>query len=281
MAGNKLKILVCVHKKDTFLCNDTYMPIHVGKAVSDLDLGIQGDDTGDNISSKNKSYCELTGIYWAWKNLVDTDYIGLCHYRRYFDFQAGRFNIRDSSLVNSEEFKNINISASGVPNILKTYDIILTKPRIYRYNLSHDYRKRHIGDDLKTLEIVIKELTPDYIPAFNKVMNDNNKLFRYNMFITNKHIFDDYCTWLFSILQELEKRIDISAYDSVQGRIWGYMSERLLNVYVNKNDLRVKYYPIIRVIDNEKKKNLFRYCWPMLRNSIAFLFEKRNAIESF
>lgn len=281
MVGNKLKILVCVHKKDIFLNNDIYMPIHVGKAISKLDLGIQGDDTGKNISSKNKSYCELTGIYWAWKNLVDIDYIGFCHYRRYFDFHPGRFNIRDSSPISTDKFKNINLSAFGVSNILKTYDIILTKPRVYRYSLSHDYGKRHIGDDLRTLEMVIKELTPDYIPAYNKVMNDNNKLFRYNMFITNKHIYNDYCTWLFSILQELEKRVDISAYDSVQSRIWGYMSERLLNVYVNKNNLRVKSYPIIWVTNDKKQKNIFRYCWPVLRNSIVFLFSRKKSRKSF
>lgn len=63
------------------------MPIHVGKVLHpDVDLGIQRDDTGDNISLKNSSYCELTGMYWAWKNLRGVDVIGLCHYRRYFDF---------------------------------------------------------------------------------------------------------------------------------------------------------------------------------------------------
>ncbi len=275
MTGNKLKILVCVHRKGTFLCDDTYMPIHVGKATSNLDLGIQGDDTGDNISSKNSSYCELTGLYWAWKNLIDKDieYIGLCHYRRYFNFKVSRFNIRNFLPVNLEEFKKINFSASEIPNVLKEYDIILAKPRIYRYNLSYDYSKRHISSDLEILKTVIEELTPEYIAAYNEVM-DNNKLSHYNMFITNKHIFDDYCTWLFKILQELEKRIDISAYNAVQARIWGYMGERLLNIYVNKNDLKVKYYPIIGIIDNRKKKNIFRYYWLVLRNSVEFLFIK-------
>ena len=43
------------------------------------------DNEGANISSKNKSYCELTTQYWAWKN-VDADYYGFCHYRRFFSF---------------------------------------------------------------------------------------------------------------------------------------------------------------------------------------------------
>ena len=84
----KIKILVACHKSDTAIYqNDIYMPIQVGKALhANVELGFQCDNTGDNISEKNDSYCELTAIYWAWKNLKDIDYIGLCHYRRYFDF---------------------------------------------------------------------------------------------------------------------------------------------------------------------------------------------------
>ena len=87
MMERNVKILVCCHKRDVMATEEPYMPIHVGKALHpDVDLGIQGDDTGDNISLKNSSYCELTGMYWAWKNLKGVDVIGLCHYRRYFDF---------------------------------------------------------------------------------------------------------------------------------------------------------------------------------------------------
>ena len=46
-------------------------------------IGYQPDNIGDNISSKNPSFCELTGLYWAWKNL-DNEYLGLAHYRRHF-----------------------------------------------------------------------------------------------------------------------------------------------------------------------------------------------------
>ena len=67
----KVKILVCCHKPDKWLSDDVYIPIHCGKAVSKVNLGIQGDDTGDNISTKNPNYCELTAMYWAWKNLKD------------------------------------------------------------------------------------------------------------------------------------------------------------------------------------------------------------------
>lgn len=82
----RVKILVACHKADPNIRqDDIYMPIQVGKALHpELDLGFQCDNTGDNISEKNGSYCELTALYWAWKNLKDIDYIGLCHYHRYF-----------------------------------------------------------------------------------------------------------------------------------------------------------------------------------------------------
>ena len=83
----KVKILVACHKKDVMATQYPYEPIHVGKDLHlDIDLGIITDNTGDNISNKNASYCELTAMYWAWKNLKDVDVIGLCHYRRYFSF---------------------------------------------------------------------------------------------------------------------------------------------------------------------------------------------------
>ena len=61
----KIQILVCCHKPDVFRSDDIYMPIHVGKENSNHDLGIQGDNTGDHISDKNSSFCELTGLYWV------------------------------------------------------------------------------------------------------------------------------------------------------------------------------------------------------------------------
>ena len=84
-----VKIVVATHKKYEMPKDGMYLPLHVGaegKKDSNgnaLDLGYQKDNTGENISKKNASYCELTGLYWAWKNLKD-DYIGLEHYRRHF-----------------------------------------------------------------------------------------------------------------------------------------------------------------------------------------------------
>ena len=83
---SKTVIMVCAHKRDACLAEPPYLPVQVGRAIAREDLGYTGDDSGENISAKNRNYCELTAQYWAWKNRSDADYIGLCHYRRYFDF---------------------------------------------------------------------------------------------------------------------------------------------------------------------------------------------------
>lgn len=84
---NKLKILVCTHKQSEYTrTEEPFFPIQAGKALHpDLDLGFTCDNTGDNISEKNDHYSELTVLYWGWKNIKDVEYIGLNHYRRYFD----------------------------------------------------------------------------------------------------------------------------------------------------------------------------------------------------
>ena len=89
---NNVKIIIATHKKYRMPKDKMYIPVHVGAEKkkdddgNDLNIGYTKDNTGDNISCKNASFCELTGLYWAWKN-VDADYIGLAHYRRHFSLQ--------------------------------------------------------------------------------------------------------------------------------------------------------------------------------------------------
>lgn len=245
-----IKIIVCAHKQDYIHKDSVYMPIQVGKAISDIDLGIQGDDTGDNISSKNKSYCELTALYWAWKNLKDIDYIGINHYRRYFNFYESGLYCSDYKVVSANEIKYKDLNIPNIKKLFANSDIVVAKKKYYPYNLMTDYSCCHISEDFRKVREVIVELYPTYINAFDKVMIDNNKLSHYNMFVTSWTVFDNYCQWLFTILEEVERRIDISSYNSVQKRIFGYMSERLMAIYIEANNLRHKEYPIYWVNDN-------------------------------
>ena len=59
----------------------------------------------------------------------------------------------------------------------------------------------------------------------------------FNMFVMRKHIADDYCEWLFDILGELEKRVDVSELNAFDARLFGRVSERLTDVWIEKNNV--------------------------------------------
>ena len=267
---SKMKILVCCHKPGKFKSDDIYMPIQVGKAMSQCDLGMLGDDTGDNISAENANFCELTALYWSWKNMEPVDYIGLCHYRRYFNFHKRGSLFMDSTIVKTSDFGSLNLDANQIASLFKRYDIIIAKPQVAHYSLSTDYCVCHIGEDLRVLLEIIREKYPDYMNACEDVLLRNNKISAYNMMIMGWDDFDKYCTWLFDILFEARKRINIEDYSAVQRRIWGYMAERLLNVYVYHHKMRVKTYPIYWVTDDVIQKPLYQRILRWLRRMISF-----------
>lgn len=231
-----IKILVATHKKYWMPNDDVYLTLHVGREGK-ADLGYLGDNTGDNISVKNANYCELTGLYWAWKNLK-CDYVGLCHYRRYF---ANR-NIH---INNAEKKKAAILHRQDYEKLLQEYDVILpVKRNYYIETVGSQYEHAHNKSDLDEAERIVKELYPEYSVAFTKVMG-RTKLYILNMFVMKKTLFDEYCNWLFSILFELEKRIDITNYNQYEARVYGFISERLLNVWLEKQQLKIKEMPVL------------------------------------
>lgn len=224
-----IKILVATHKKYWMSEDEVYLPIHVGKEGKQ-DLGYVGDNTGDNISIKNPNYCELTAIYWAWKNL-EADYIGLVHYRRYFT----KHNLR-----NCEKKKQDILTKNDFENILKDVDIIVPdKRKYYIETIRSHYNHSYYEKDLNETECIIKEIYPEFSRAFNKVMN-RTWAHMFNMFVMRKDYFDEYCEWLFTILFELEKRIDISSYTVMEARVFGFISELLLDVWLETRQIKYK-----------------------------------------
>ena len=224
-----LKILVATHKKYWMPNDEIYLPIHVGKE-NKQDLGYIGDNTGDNISLKNPNYCELTAVYWAWKNLK-ADYIGLVHYRRYFT----KHNFR-----NCEKKKQDILTKTDFAAILKDADIIVPdKRKYYIETIRSHYNHSHYEKDLNETEQIIKELFPEYHSSFEKVM-ERTWAHMFNIFVMRKDYFDEYCKWLFTVLFELEKRIDISTYTVMEARVFGFISELLLDVWLETKQLNYK-----------------------------------------
>lgn len=195
-----------------------YIPLQVGRALHD-DLGYQGDDTGDTISALNPYYSELTGLYWVWKNVDDADYLGLCHYRRYFLNENG-------TLMAEADYRHI----------FSHYDVILSSPQSGTYDYRTVYSRSHDARNLDMTGKVIQELYPEYFDTFQQVISGTS-CYVGNLFAAPKALFNAYCKWLFSIFSVLETRIDVSDYDDYHKRVFGFLSEQLLIVWVKYNQL--------------------------------------------
>lgn len=231
----RIKILVACHKADPNIRqDDIYMPIQVGKALHpELDLGFQCDNTGDNISEKNTSYCELTALYWAWKNLKDVDYIGLCHYRRYFDFKTLGSSVR---IIPGKEIKT---TRDFIPKLskLNSEKVILPKFWSCPNSIWKNFTNNVLAQDLYIVYKIIDKYYPKYTPSLEKYMLGNRRT-GYNMFLMSWHNFDKYCTWLFDVLAKVEKSVKLSEYISY-ARLFGYLGEILLPVYCMTNNVEI------------------------------------------
>lgn len=219
------RIFVMTHKKFYEPQDTAYIPLQVGRA-NGPELGYLRDDTGENISAKNCFYGELTGLYWLWKNDREAGNIGICHYRRFF--------------LNAEKQM---MSAQEYDAVLREYDVITSKAMYAGEPYRQYYGRAHNEQDLILEGEVIRELYPEDYPVFSEVMQGDKHYFG-NLMVTSKELFDAYCTWLFGIFEELEKRIDVSSYDEYHRRVYGFLSEQLLLVWVTARGLKVYECPV-------------------------------------
>ncbi|MGN0350673.1 MAG: DUF4422 domain-containing protein [Roseburia sp.] len=215
------KIYVATHKPFTPPQDSFYVPIQVN-AAKNPSLGFCTDNTGENISDKNYLYGELTALYWIWKNECSADYIGLCHYRRYF--------------LNHE--KKL-LTSDNCDDIFKDYDIILPYQTICPgMNYYEMYQASHNIEDVKTIESIIARLYPEYLLDYQNAIH-GNLYYMGNLFMTSRELFCEYAEWLFTIFEEAEKVIDISGYDQYHARVYGFLSEQMLMAWVKHNHLRI------------------------------------------
>ena len=250
MSRTKVKILVATHKPYDFPDSAIYVPVQVGKSLVQEDYGYLKDDSGENISAKNRSFSELTALYWAWKNrfFKESEFCGLVHYRRYFSGSAvfGKYHI---------------LSEKEIASILDDYDVIVPKKRKYYIETVGDhYAHAHYSKDLDVLKSILKERSPEYLNAFENIM-EQTSLYLYNMFVMRTEDFNAYCAWLFPILFELEERIDISGYDTYQRRVFGFLSERLFTVWLLHHSMKTKEIKVV----NTEGENLFLKAVKMLK----------------
>ena len=261
------------------------LPVHGGKAISSVELNIQGDNElhsapCDNISEKNPYYCELTVLYWAWKNLrrlyPDVKYVGHFHYRRYLAFNESKaFFVSIFKQENS--LKDYTLNPAEVTRIVDSGRIIAAKRRQFPYSVLTEYCLVLNSDDYNTLKKVIAEKFPDYYDAFVEELELSNKTVPFNMFIMKWEDFEEYCEWLFAVLAEVDPLIHAEHYDSFLKRTPAMLAERLFGVWLRKNKKKLVYRNIYYYDNYEDRssmlvscaKYIFRLC-VYLKNELTF-----------
>ena len=223
-----MAIYVVTHKEVPAPAQKGYRLIQAGSFRGRLPDMIH-DDQGENISRKNDFYCELTALYWIWKHVPDK-YVGICHYRRLFSNRWSREGL---------------LSREDAARLLRRYDIVLPQIAVLRQSVWDEYcEKDGFQSDLIALREVLGQRDPDYLTDFDRYFDGNLTCFL-NMMICRRKLYDDYCGWVFPILEKMEKKIDMSVREGNQRRIYGYLSERLLNVWVRHNHLRAAHVYIV------------------------------------
>ena len=219
--GDRIRIVVATHKKYRMPEDSMYLPVQVG-AVGKESIGYQRDDEGENISALNPFFCELTGVYWAWKHL-DADYIGLAHYRRHF-----------SSGARGKDPWAAVLKRSDIENDLSRIRVVVPgKRRYYIETLYSHYQHAHYSNHMDETRRIIAERFPDYLESFDRVLR-RRWGYMFNMMILQRALYDRYCAWLFDILFELRRRLGEDGLTPFQSRYYGRVSEIIFNVWLDE-----------------------------------------------
>ena len=244
-------VIIAAHKKYQMPTDEMYLPVHVGakgkESIEDNERIYQRDDEGDNISELNPYFCELTGLFWAWKNL-DADYIGLAHYRRHFSLHPHENDKWNAVLKKSEIKQDLGRIKAFVPK----------KRWYYIETLYSHYAHTHYAGQLDETRKIIEERYPEYVASFDKAIK-RRWGYMFNMMIMERDFFNDYCSWLFDILFELRARIGKEAEENLnkfQGRFYGRISEIIFNVWLleqqrtgKERDTEIRELPLIHMED--------------------------------
>ena len=218
-------ILVATHKPYRMPDDPLYLPVQVGAAGKES-IGFQRDDEGENISPLNPFFCELTAVYWAWKNMdQEKRYIGLAHYRRHF--------ASPSAPAGKDPWDRI-LKFSDIENDLGKIEVFVPgKRRYYIETLYSHYAHTHDEKQLNETRKIIAEHCPDILPAYDRTLRQRWG-YMFNMMILSRPLFDEYCEWVFGILFELRSRLGEEGLSSFDARYYGRVSEILFNVWLNR-----------------------------------------------
>lgn len=234
----RIKIIIACHKYVDVPKDDLYLPVFVGSKGKE-DIGFERDDSGNNISEKNAFYSELTGLYWAWKNL-DSDFVGLCHYRRYF-------KKRKSKTGKDKDFFDKILTKEEAEVLLSEYSVIVpNKRKYYIESLYSHYSHTLDGSHLDIAKEIIEKDYPQYLASVVEVYS-RTWGYMWNMCILPNDLLNEYCEFLFPILFKMEEQIDTVNMSAFDKRLFGRVSEILFNAWLvyKSKDIQIKEVPVI------------------------------------
>lgn len=240
MSKGKIEILTVTHKPAFFPENGLLKPIQVGASLSGnkLEGMTYYDNEGDNISDKNGSYCELTAVYWAWKNL-ESDYYGLFHYRRYLSFAEDGESSEYAGRAYPDiptALQHINLDEKCMREIIEANDFIVPRKESISATTKYSSIYEQYGDEhfIGDLDYCLAYIGEKY-PGISKYVNvlSLDKGYFCNMFIMRRDIFNEYSSFIFDVLGHFESNHDLSNYSAQQYRVMGYIAERLTDVFIH------------------------------------------------
>lgn len=245
-----MKIYVITHKKVKVKLPNYYQLLFVGaEGKKDIPLEYLRDDTGKNISKKNCAYCELTGLYWIWQN-SNEKIVGLVHYRRFFAKINYLFKFRERYISLKKKNQYRILEEKDFDNYLKEYPIIVKKIETKGRNNRKTFEKLFGENFWRKFREFVFQYTSEYTENFKRVETLDNHL-NCNMFVGKKEIIDNYCEWLFTLLNEFDEEHKRESGEYFHNREMGYLSEFLFQVWLEKNNIKYKVLPVVNIEQKE------------------------------
>jgi hypothetical protein len=263
MALPSIKILISCHKQVCYPQSDLFIPVHVGAEGKTPLAGMQPDNEGENISDRNFTFCEMSGQYWAWKNL-DADYVGQCHYRRYFCFDNASHEANDHKQIEDSCLSDFSIQKYhlsdevAIREVVENCDLVCAPRWSVKGVPTPCGPKKTIRDhmvayglvtneDLDRVIEICRELHPDFVTELEEYLSGHRYL-GYNCFIMKRGLFNRLCEFEFSVLQRFDAEYDYSRKTTTHKRICGYLGEILYSVFVDhvtKEGVKVSERPLV------------------------------------